>query len=914
MRLKMYKNIWCLSLGLLAQHSVQAVQDTLMDSLVKASNGLNALIAKAQAENMNPPLSLQQQTQYVVWFKQFKQDVSDLKNQGDDVTQLEQVYVPRYHDWAYGYEESEGLITDNKLLTELSKPVAVEQKPEETLSPEEQAFDKLRVAKMKTIYSNVQDHALAAEKAFTVQVKAQIKSLGSYSKKNAQAFTEYLAQSRRSFEGSMRTAKVSAYADYYSFLEKSGKQSDDPRDVTPDEKYLFDGVETIIQEAILQVRALILDMTSAAIKADMGLQVAEALKESEAQAKKEYDAQLTQNVQALDRSWWDDVKAVGKTLLGDFADRFPEELKKEVMKQGKDAAVKFGGEVIEGAKKKVIEPVSEQVSGLSEKLESQTLTQLYNDHADPALKALKRVIRMVNPVIDKPLPTETVQVQSGVGLSSDEKEYLANRMPKVQKALKANFDIDQPLRLAFCCSGGGNRAMIGTLGMLIAAANAKFLDASVYMAGLSGSTWTIVPWSYLYLKNSFKSKDFATTLTSMRDSFAPALQGAGMLKPPFLKSDVTRAFSKIMTSRFAYNQHLSAVDILGSLVGNYALNLAGSNRLNATWSSLTVAAKAGRIPLPLGSAAFNPGMKTDSKTDVGSLYEWFETSPFQAGSTVLGYIPIRWFGSEFKDGKIVSEFITPEYPISFYLGVYGSAFGLSLHDVVEKGLPDTSFNVGGVKVDVPVDLWVKEIIQENFGKDAGAARSGKIHARFPNYSVGVLKSILQNETDLGLFDGGIAFNFPLPLLLDRPERAVDVIIIYDSNPGDVPVFKTAEKYFKRKGIAIPDLSAVTTGDSKKAKALLLEPVMTVFNDPRTASYNPKVVTFIYFPTRPPIDISKAPFTTANFGYSEQDVSTLAGDMEKAFESQVPVMKTILKMVAQQRHGTTEDTKKPIVKK
>ncbi|MCX5924461.1 MAG: hypothetical protein NTZ68_03495, partial [Candidatus Dependentiae bacterium] len=598
--------------------------------------------------------------------------------------------------------------------------------------------------------------------------------------------------------------------------------------------------------------------------------------------------------------------------------------------------------------KEVIEPASEKLSGLSEKLESEPLSKLYNDHIDPALKALKKVIRTVNPVIDKPLPTETVQVQSGVELSSEEKEFLANRMVKVQKVLKAEFDIDQPLRIAFCCSGGGNRAMIGTLGMLIAAANNKFLDASVYMAGLSGSTWSIVPWSYLYLKNSFRSKDFATTLAQVRDSFAPALQGAGMLKPPFLRSDVTGAFSKIMTSRFAYNQHLSIVDVYSSLVGNYALNLAGSNRLSVAWSSITVAAKAGRIPLPLGSAAFNPGIKADSKATAGSSYEWFETGPFQAGSTVLGYIPIRWFGSEFKDGKIVPEFITPEYPISFYLGVYGSAFGLSLNDVVEKGLPETSFTVAGVKVDVPVDNWVKEIIQENFGKDAGAARSGKIHAQFPNFSVGVLKSILQNEKELGLYDGGIAFNFPLPLLLDRPERAVDVVIIYDSNPADVPSFKDAEKYYERKNIAIPDLSSVTKVDSANAKKTLLASVMTVFNDPRNPSYNsklpiniaksadydpkkpvndpvnpeynPKVPTFIYFPTRPPmdgkpgIDISKAPFTTANFGYTQQDVTTLAGDMEKAFESQVPAMKTILKMVAQKRHGKTEETTKPIIKK
>ncbi|MEI7669561.1 MAG: hypothetical protein WCJ33_05730, partial [Pseudomonadota bacterium] len=580
----------------------------------------------------------------------------------------------------------------------------------------------------------------------------------------------------------------------------------------------------------------------------------------------------------------------------------------KVARKTSDSSMRFGLEVIKILPNNISDGLRKQLLELSDKMEHETLSELYNDRADYALKALKRTIRITIPVIDKPLQKESVLVQSDINLSADEKEFLANRMPKVQKVLKENFDIEQPLRIAFCCSGGGNRAMIGTLGLFIAASRHKFLDASLYMAGLSGSTWTIVPWSYLYLKNIFASKDFETTLKSMQYSLAPALQGAGMLKPPFLKSDVTAGFSRSLSMRFAYDQHFSAVDIFGSLVGNYALNLVGSNRLNVTWSSIGDAAKSGRIPLPLASAAFNPGIKNDSKTGVGSLYEWFEMSPFQAGSSVLGYIPTRWLGSGFRNGKIVSEFITPEYPISFYLGVYGSAFGLSLNDVVDKGLPESSFVVSGVKVAVPVDQWVKEIIQENFGKNAGSARSGKIHAKFPNFSAGVLPSVLQNKKELGLFDGGIAFNFPLPLLLDRPERAVDVIIIYDSNPGDVAVFKDAEKYFKRKNIAIPDLSIITTGDSARAKKVLLESVMTVFNDPRTVSYNSKVPTFIYFPTRPPIDISKAPFTTANFGYSMQDIKTLAGDMEQAFESQVSAMKNILKMVAQKRYAKGIDSK------
>ena len=106
-----------------------------------------------------------------------------------------------------------------------------------------------------------------------------------------------------------------------------------------------------------------------------------------------------------------------------------------------------------------------------------------------------------------------------------------------------------------------------------------------------------------------------------------------------------------------------------------------------------------------------------SKQEVGAEYEWFESGPFEAGSKVLGYVPVQYFGSIFNHGDIVSELVCPEYPLSFYLGVYGSAFSLSINDLIEKGLKNPSIDVLGQSVQIPVAEWVKQMIQENTEKD-----------------------------------------------------------------------------------------------------------------------------------------------------------------------------------------------------
>lgn len=48
---------------------------------------------------------------------------------------------------------------------------------------------------------------------------------------------------------------------------------------------------------------------------------------------------------------------------------------------------------------------------------------------------------------------------------------------------------DELPNIALLASGGGERAMVGLLGSLVALSKSDLLDCMLYLAGISGSTW-----------------------------------------------------------------------------------------------------------------------------------------------------------------------------------------------------------------------------------------------------------------------------------------------------------------------------------------------------------------------------------------------------------------------------------------
>lgn len=923
-------------------------ENHVYDALNAQALTLNNLITKFGQDNV---LAIDDQALYVDTFLDFKIELQNLAYSGEDVTSIAASYLSAYGDWA------QQMITDSDLLarseqepnnvwaqTLIQENVVnsqIEQEPAgESISLEDQMLKQLSADKRVELCQRISDKISQHQTKFNDTMQYLIQNLPSYSKANQEAFIQSMNDAFVSFSSSVKVEKISVNGDYYAFLEQNNPDFD-LQDLSTIDKSFLQDIQDMAQNAILNIQACMIDMTSGLVKAAMINDVNEAFAKSNEAMMQEYNKQLAENEKELDKSWWPVLKQQGGQLLTAFSKEFLKELGKQtqdvIEKQGKELAGKIGHQIATVITDKISPALNDKLSELAEKLNikaPESLSDFLSDNG-AASRALKFAIRLANPEIP---PMSEVKVSKDLKLSIEEHNFRQNRLKKyVQPALE-NLGIDQPLTMAFCCSGGGNRAMIGTLGILTAATRAKIFQASMYMAGLSGSTWTIAPWSYLYLKGLL-SKDLDTSFQEIRQSWATVLDnssmistGVGIYAPAFLADEIATKFSYQVASRIAYKNSLSLVDLYAAMVANFALDKVGDNKLNVVWSSLASLAQQGAIPLPLCSNVFDAEILTTERLKKTKQYEWFETGPFQAGSPVLGYIPIKYFGSSFTKGvlDVADGKLRPEYPISFYLGVYGSAFSVSSEDIIDKALPNPQFVIGTQAITIPVAEWMKTIIEDEAGSGAVGKRVKNFYTKFANFSADTPKSVLSNKEEISLIDGGMNFNFPLPLLLDRPERNVDLVIIYDSNPGDVPAFTDGAAYFARKNIEVPDMSNVT-------KTQLLAQTMMVLNDPRDRNYDKTKPTFIYFPTKSSMpvpsstwptvdntvtdvtttikqfDITKPPYVTPNFRYTKDQMNDLVDAMDYAFTSQVPAIVDIMKRVAQARHSSIPlEVEKPVV--
>ena len=760
--------------------------------------------------------------------------------------------------------------------------------------------------KKREILLYVQEQVNQSAVKFESSVKKQLQDLKnkkSFASDYVVDFSEGLSQNLRWFTGAMVTLERQAISDYYLFESKqSGKALQNLRDLSVDSKNLFNAIHSITQVAITQAQALILGLTSK--QTIVAQEVASAFETYERQAEANYRTQLAENESELNRAWLQRIKESGSDFLGEFSSKLTAGVKQEVAKQTQQFVEKQIGRIVPETAKQVFNAVSPlaslavtQQKALMGILNKTPLGELIKNRTDEGLKALRSGIKAINPV---PLPAQTVLVQTDLKLDSAESNFLKNRLPRVQQALDKNFGIQAPLKVSWCFSGGGVRAMFMTEATLAAAAKYNLLDISTYLVGLSGSTWCIAPWCYAFVKG-YTSKNISKSLNQYLQSVEAVLQNTNVVisekqsiyGPTLLDSATAQKFYNDLIMRFGFNQNITLVDIYGSLVGNFALNLAGENKLQAKWSSMCHEAEYGTIPWPLCSAILNSPHNNVSKSGQTSWYEWFEMSPSSAGSPLVGYIPTQYLGSFFKNGTLGLDSICPEYPLSFYLGVCGSAFAaVSADGIIDHTMTNIGFDFNGIKISIPVDEWVRKIIDDNLGNKARQYLPEKLYAHFPNYSVGLLSSILQNETDIGLFDGGIDFNFPLPLLFDRPVRQQDIIFLIDSNDGDERAFRVADRYFKRKQITtIPDFSKV---DAK----MLQQSSMTVLNDPRTKEYDPAISTIINFSLQGISAKFGFPYVTLNFKYTPEQVQVITDIMTRSIDSNIEEIKHMMQLVAQ----------------
>jgi phospholipase A2 len=362
--------------------------------------------------------------------------------------------------------------------------------------------------------------------------------------------------------------------------------------------------------------------------------------------------------------------------------------------------------------------------------------------------------------------TEVAHVRHGRNqLAAQELEFSRKRFsftkPYVEKLVGMPLQDDEVPKIALCFSGGGYRAMTGTIGFLIGAKNIGLLDSAHYITALSGSSWAVAPWILS-----------GKTPHEYREGLYPKVAKDFLLATP----SFSRVFAK-RAERFLYNHPFSwPYEIFGAKFSAYYLSHNDTDGFSKTLSSLQDSVHDGAYPLPLFTM-----------TDVTSaMAEWFEASPYEIGSDYLdAYIPTWGFGRYFVNAA--STNFAGEQSLGFMLAVFGSA-------------PSGKFLQGLRLLQSKGAQVLAEALEKSHRKNFRMFNP----IEFPNFSYGMPHSPFENQKRFQITDAGLDINLPLPPLLKK-ERGVDVIVCFDMGNfvKDALELRSMLDYATRKNLAFP---------------------------------------------------------------------------------------------------------------
>jgi len=270
---------------------------------------------------------------------------------------------------------------------------------------------------------------------------------------------------------------------------------------------------------------------------------------------------------------------------------------------------------------------------------------------------------------------------------------------EVTEYLKKN--IPTP-KIAFVSTGGGYRAMIETLGFLEGAEANGILDCCTIMTGLSGSTWAMSSLVASGLPVHKFVKDMRKKVYIPIDqSLIVTKSGHSSLRQLLCNVASDASYIRRTLNQSRFNQPQGLVGFYGHALANALLDGAHINnndKHDITFSDLQVHLQDARYPLPICVAV-------ESKEDTNNR-KWLEFSPYYVGTYKVGIhtagnvnngicIETENFGSLYKDDRLVQH--SPEYPLAQLMGIWGSAFALSISDIQERLSPASSAFLGAIE-------------------------------------------------------------------------------------------------------------------------------------------------------------------------------------------------------------------------
>uniref|UniRef100_A0A672TQG3 Phospholipase A2 n=1 Tax=Strigops habroptila TaxID=2489341 RepID=A0A672TQG3_STRHB len=456
--------------------------------------------------------------------------------------------------------------------------------------------------------------------------------------------------------------------------------------------------------------------------------------------------------------------------------------------------------------------------------------------------------------------TWDLDIRLGFDLCKEEREFLGKRKKIVSEALRKALHLkefpskDEVPVVAVVGSGGGMRALTSFYGSLAGLQQLGLLDATIYLCGISGSTWCL---STLYQDPDWSQKDLQDAIKRAQSTVSSSKAGA--FSPERLKY-----YFQELNAMEISGRKVSFTDLWGLIVEYFLQQKEDPSKL----SDQQEAVKWAQNPYPI-YAAVNVRPNISS----GDFAEWCEFTPYEVGFRKYGaFVRTEDFDSEFFMGRLIQKH--PEPRICFLQGMWGSAFAASLDDICLKvvgiglGFLDSFKDVIKVVDDCrrfhfrdPTRLKTRlvipggpllQILEDFFksrvtcGETFNFMQGLYLHRDYVNVKKFVAwrgthldafpNQLTPMEENLYLVDGGFSINSPFPLVL-QPERDVDVILSFNySWEAPFEVLELTQKYCEEREIPFPKIEW-SEEDEKKPK----ECYMFVDDD------NPKAPVVLHFP-------------------------------------------------------------------
>ncbi|XP_040189344.1 cytosolic phospholipase A2 delta-like [Rana temporaria] len=506
---------------------------------------------------------------------------------------------------------------------------------------------------------------------------------------------------------------------------------------------------------------------------------------------------------------------------------------------------------------------------------------------------------------------EKLDVRLGFDLCDKEKTFLHKRQQLVAEALKKVLQLEQDLVgdeipvVAIMATGGGARAMSSLYSHLSGLQKMGLLDCITYIAGASGSTWTM---SKLYEDPEWSQKELSDSISNAKKHVTRKKIGA-------LSMQRLKYYRKELKQAAKDGQETSFTDLWGLMIESMFYNGRNESRLSDQQSAL----ENGQNPLPIYLAM---NVKHDAVSTL-DFKEWCEFTPYEVGLLKYGAsIRTEDFGSEFYMGRLMKKH--PEPRICYLQGLWGNVFSLNLvdtwylttqldtfwdnwvkdrvkdidkDDIIQRResahlktrlfTPSGSVNqlLKGVLTNRPIDGQ-----QQNFLRGLHLHKDYHKHSQFTTWKDSSLDNFPNKLTpmadNLCLVDAGYFINASFPPLL-QPERKVDIILSFDYTL-DTPLQSVEQTctYCTTQGICFPRVS-LSEEDRKKHKECYIfkdeeisnAPIVLHFplvNDTFRTYKEPGLLRTSEEMSDGDVDVTGpwSPYFLTNFTYSERDFDRL----------------------------------------